>query len=688
MKNQRTSFAIAAVAWLLVFLSSPAWAARGFGVSGDTVVDTRDVADLEVTNTASLRTQIQPKDVQTKVGKSVKFQFYADGQTPITYQWYFVSDFFARPLRPVKIEGATSRTLSIAPVKVADAGFYFAVATGPNGVLLKSNYAQLSLPGQTKTHLPVLSPRSRSFSGELTITMTCATPGAQIQYLLNGDSTAGNWQTYDPANPPKITESTILHAFAQATNARKSNQVAAGYTKNVAGDDTIPGQYLGVLRGERIDLVDRVERVYLNGSVFYTDIDDVYRFTLDSERDVNISISDFEPGTLAGRLLDSTGQLIGKVKTGAAAMVWKAQRLPAGVYFVKISMISTAKKAAGFVGSNYRLMLTDQSPGDSTWDVITRGAKAHHIGIFLSSGAPIQPGKASWLDIHGRESSPSEENIKKLAAALDGYEAQTQVIMVDWATAAADNFALHLCTVDFTDDCFGVEGRKWIEAAGKSVASRLKGLGIFGDKLNIAGHSWGTYVGHEIAAELQRQRLVGLRRFGCRRFIALDPAAVGFLNTSAGKNLRFNAVAAYSVAFLGRPLDQLLDFSKETLIYALNAAGGRLGSPKTASTAHDSFVMVGDDWGLLAAHSNIVFLVADIIGRNKDGNALPGDPDFSLQAMATAADQGSSRWNAKRNFFNENGGVENILFERPGRVFGFEGVFEINDETTVTRYPQ
>ena len=48
MKNQRTSFTLAAVAWLLVFLSTPVWAATGFGVSGDTVVDTRGAAQPAV----------------------------------------------------------------------------------------------------------------------------------------------------------------------------------------------------------------------------------------------------------------------------------------------------------------------------------------------------------------------------------------------------------------------------------------------------------------------------------------------------------------------------------------------------------------------------------------------------------------------------------------------------------------
>ena len=58
MNHQRTSFALAAVAWLLAFLSAPVFAAIAFGVSGDTVVDTRDlvsgaVARYEFDGTAS-----------------------------------------------------------------------------------------------------------------------------------------------------------------------------------------------------------------------------------------------------------------------------------------------------------------------------------------------------------------------------------------------------------------------------------------------------------------------------------------------------------------------------------------------------------------------------------------------------------------------------------------------------------
>jgi hypothetical protein len=67
---------------------------------------------------------IQPSSVSTGIGSTVNFTPHAVGAAPLKYQWFFANGPLA---------GATNATLSLANVQLANAGYYWIVATNSYG---------------------------------------------------------------------------------------------------------------------------------------------------------------------------------------------------------------------------------------------------------------------------------------------------------------------------------------------------------------------------------------------------------------------------------------------------------------------------------------------------------------------------------------------------------------------------
>ncbi|MEQ1860743.1 MAG: chitobiase/beta-hexosaminidase C-terminal domain-containing protein [Chthoniobacteraceae bacterium] len=597
------------------------------------------------------------------------------GGSAIGYQWYFLPDLTVKPLVGTPRAGATSPLLNIPVVTANDEGFYYCVAFDPaTGYARRSHYVQLTPLTTRIVHLPVIRPGSRSFVGPFDVQITCATPGAAILYLLDDGRSPAAWKVYDPNAPLTIDRRCVLRAYAVKRGFNPSKEVRAGYVDD-ATDDVPPGQNLGQLTGNREVTKDGVGVLTDGRSVLSRDAVDFYTFMLATERKVFLSVSD-APVTsrFSVELLSEAGARQGYFRGGSPALIIKT--LPAGMYRVKIALSGDTQLNAPYV-----LTITDQAPGETKWAVVTRKRKVQHIALMDAlTAAPIVAGKPAWLVIHGRTSRPSASNIRNLVEALDGYEAGKQIIAIDWETAAADNNPAE-ATV-FTADGEGegrpiVAGARWIGQVGRAAAAMLKAKGITATQLDIAGHSWGTFVGHEVAAQFNS----GSQRIP--RFIALDPASFGAGYTTAKGGLKFATAARYSIAFYGEPQDRLLDGSPRDRAAAL--AFIVYGSPKFAVTARDAFTMVGDDWGLLDAHTEPVNIFAAILAQLKAGNPDSWMQRFSLSQFSQLAAGALPPWAV--NVFNKDGEPKPAGFNDKKGEYLFEGAFAIEGKDTIDQYP-
>jgi pimeloyl-ACP methyl ester carboxylesterase len=213
--------------------------------------------------------------------------------------------------------------------------------------------------------------------------------------------------------------------------------------------------------------------------------------------------------------------------------------------------------------------------GTVAYNGITKSVSIHS---YTGTSTPIFDDRATWIVIHGRNSSPSSPNLVQLESTLSSPS--DQVLVLDWSTAAASGL-------------LGGAGENYIKPVAKWASSVLTSYGILSDELNLAGHSWGAYVAAELA---ELEPASSLPAGEVNSIIALSPAADypgGSYNPTAAGEVNFARNSKFSWAFY--------------------AAGDLFGSATTAQTANESFVVKGSD------HSNLVYVVANAIARDYGG---------------------------------------------------------------------
>ncbi len=174
----------------------------------------------------------------------------------------------------------------------------------------------------------------------------------------------------------------------------------------------------------------------------------------------------------------------------------------------------------------------------------------------VNQGTLIDPGRTTWLVIHGRLGAAGQLIYQDIARAVDGYSADDQVLLLDWETAATGFW----------------DGESRIEPVGRWAASALNDYGFDASNLNLLGYSWGTYVADELAEALMASQAIPVNSI-----LLLDPATdVPFNNYDPNDTATVN-FAAHS------------NFS-----WAFHASDFE-GSDVSPKTAHESFVVVGSD---------------------------------------------------------------------------------------------
>jgi pimeloyl-ACP methyl ester carboxylesterase len=255
---------------------------------------------------------------------------------------------------------------------------------------------------------------------------------------------------------------------------------------------------------------------------------------------------------------------------------------PAGNYSIRIEAMNTKN-------SLYSPLVTVS--GGYNWGVMTEtsSSKAHHICVYSvplnTAGTPRINQIASWVVIHGRTSSPSDDYIQNLALTLSKSAPKVgQVLAVDWQTAAYDNNITLNDWIGFLD-----EGSRWIPYVAKFASDTLTHSGVVGSNLNIAGHSWGSYIGQQIGRNLMGSSPSAAPLIS--RLIALDPAVVGAENTTDAQKQSWVLGVAPG-------------YFKNVALSSWAFYSSALGSLDNAKTAADTFVIL-NQWDPFVAYKSL-----------------------------------------------------------------------------------
>ena len=236
-----------------------------------------------------------------------------------------------------------------------------------------------------------------------------------------------------------------------------------------------------------------------------------------------------------------------------------------------------------------------------------------------NQGTLIDPNRTTWLVIHGRLGAATQPIYQDIAAAIDGYSPDDQVLLLDWETAATGFW----------------DGESRIEPVGRWAAAALDDYGFDAGSLNLLGYSWGTYVADELAEELvsrQSQRVNSI--------LLLDPATdVPFngYNPNNPATVNFAAHGEFSWAF---------------------HSGGFEGSATSPKTAHEAFVLENSD------HYEIRNQFIRLLDTNHAGPLQ--NPWFSLERLVNRGTP-SAPWlanaiDASGNLVpNASGGYEAVI---------------------------
>ena len=77
---------------------------------------------------------------------------------------------------------------------------------------------------------PVISPPGATFTGSQTVTITDATPGAQIFYTTDGSTPTVNSKLYNSAKAISVTSNETITAIASATGYLQGAPVSAVFS--------------------------------------------------------------------------------------------------------------------------------------------------------------------------------------------------------------------------------------------------------------------------------------------------------------------------------------------------------------------------------------------------------------------------------------------------------------------------
>jgi hypothetical protein len=190
-----------------------------------------------------------------------------------------------------------------------------------------------------------------------------------------------------------------------------------------------------------------------------------------------------------------------------------------------------------------------------TGAIVDSSGVTHQLSIAPRSahqGTLIDPNRMTWLVIHGRLGAAADRIYQDIAASIDQFDPDDQVLLLDWETAATGLAA----------------GESRIEAVGRWAGAALDDYGVDASMLNLLGYSWGTYVADELAEEIQARQLQPVSSI-----ILLDPATDIWGNAYNPDNTSFVNFAAHS------------EFS-----WAFHSSVLE-GSEVSPTTAHESFVV-------------------------------------------------------------------------------------------------
>lgn len=182
--------------------------------------------------------------------------------------------------------------------------------------------------------------------------------------------------------------------------------------------------------------------------------------------------------TTADTLLGTSSQV--GLDAGATANLSQSVTVPAatakGVYYVGVRIVFSDADAANNTAAEATTTAVYLTSITGTVNY-GRSTKSVAIRPYQGGGTPIFDDRPTWVVIHGRNSSPSVSYLVGLSAAIDGYSASDQVLVLDWSAAAASGL-------------IGGSGENYIIPVGTWMADKLSTYGLTPDELHLVGHSW------------------------------------------------------------------------------------------------------------------------------------------------------------------------------------------------------
>ncbi|WP_227789267.1 PA14 domain-containing protein [Nodularia sp. LEGE 04288] len=326
-----------------------------------------------------------------------------------------------------------------------------------------------------------------------------------------------------------------------------------------------------------------------------TDTNDYYKFQLEERSAFTVWLDDPSKNNPYAdiELINSNNQVIRSSLFNNVDAV--DEYLDAGTYYIRV--LPSFNNAETYYNLNLAVKHTWGRIGISKKGDIRRG------GLERIDGSAWITNNTTWIISHGMDSSPSADNINKLALAIDGYQTGDQVFVLNWSEAAkSGNFPVGLLS-PFPN--VGI-GASWIEAAAKFATNKLISWGISAKNINLAGHSLGSYVSYEIAKEISKEGKID----NISKLIALDPArqVIGGYET---KDIEFSDYTDWSWGFYG----------------------SLLGSDTKAKTADESFKFDFGERDPEKHHGAVVNAFANMLEKNNKGTAGKVSSLFALNRM-------------------------------------------------------
>ena len=294
----------------------------------------------------------------------------------------------------------------------------------------------------------------------------------------------------------------------------------------------------------------------------------------------------------------------------------------------------TPTQSGSYVVQFWHREYTGDAGVDISWEktisnsaTVTKGSESYPITIQRFDGSSDIQNRPTWLVIHGLGHDPGNVKDQGLPQAIDGYQQDDQVLMVDWSEITKDNGKWFWDVDD------------WIPNVAETVKNKLNEWGISKDNINIVGQSFGSYVGWEIANRLG----------GVNKFVALDPAQYlgGYRIPDNGK---FKDVSKWSWAF----------------------KSSNLGDDNAAKTADESFAV--NLTGTNDQHNDVMGFFATLIEKE-----FPNDFGklFSLDRM-----NGNDKpWSIdnENTWFNPDNYEAELTGEKSSNTWSIDSSFRLDN---------